>query len=81
MVGIIVKSRFEERIGRFVLLVDQMASVVQIKSLNGIPPTQQERRNLEKFMHYKHPEIMNETIQTGWGIEYAMEIPLGNARV
>ena len=74
--NIIVKSVIEENLGRFLLLINEMEKVVYIRPKDGAAPSQEERRNIEKFLRYKRPDIVHPTIQTGWGIQSSLDLPL-----
>jgi len=66
----------EERLGRFVLVINEMEKVVYIRPLDGRAPSPAERRNIEKFLRYKRPDIVHPTVTTGWGIQSALDLPM-----
>ena len=74
--SIVVKSVLEEKIGRFVLVINEMEKVVYIRPSDGRAPSQEERANIEKFLRYKRPDIVHPTITTGWGIQSALDLPM-----
>ena len=73
--SIIVKSVVEEKIGRFVLTINEMERVVYVRH-HGTGPSPDERANIEKFLRYKRPDIVNPDEVTGWGIQFALDLPL-----
>lgn len=74
--NIVVKSVIELKLGRFVLLVNEMEKVVYIRHTSGGAPSPQERANIEKFLRYKRPDIVHPTVQTGWGIQFALDLTM-----
>jgi hypothetical protein len=45
--------------------------------LNGPSPSQQERRNIEKYIKVQRPDILPSTeIHTGWAFESSIDIPI-----
>ena len=74
--NIVVKSVDEERLGRFVLLINEMEKVVYITPVDGRAPSKVERFNIEKFLRYKRPDIVNPAVSTGWGIQSTFDLPL-----
>ena len=74
--NIVVKSVIELKLGRFVLVVNEMEKVVYIRHTSGGAPSHDERGNIEKFLRYKRPDIINPTVATGWGIQFALDLPM-----
>lgn len=74
--SILIKSKARESIGlgRFVLHIDDFAKLVRIEILEGPALNAQERRNLEKYLKYKRPDIIRDEVMTGWGIEAAIDL-------
>ena len=74
--SILIQSKAREslRLGRLVLHVDDFAKLVRIEILEGPGLSVQERRNVEKFLKYKRPDIIRDEIKTGWGIEAAIDL-------
>ena len=72
--NIVVKSVLELKLGRFVLVINEMEKVVYIRYTSGGAPSPGERRNIEKFLRYKRPDIINPTTATGWGIQFALDL-------
>jgi hypothetical protein len=66
----------EEKLGRFVLTINEMEKVVYIRHQSGPGPSPEERANIEKFLRFKRPDIVNPTITTGWGIQFALDLPM-----
>jgi hypothetical protein len=73
---IVVKSTLELKLGRFVLVVNEMEKVVYIRPTDGRAPSRVERFNIEKYLRYKRPDIVHPTVQTGWGIQSALDLPM-----
>jgi hypothetical protein len=74
--NIVVKSVVEERLGRFVLVINEMEKVVYVRPTSGGGPSPEERHNIEKFLRYKRPDIVHPTVATGWGIQFALDLPM-----
>lgn len=72
--NIVVKSVIELRLGRFVLVVNEMEKVVYIRPTRGGSASPDERYALEKFLRYKRPDIINSKVSTGWGIQFALDL-------
>lgn len=72
--NIVVKSVVELRLGRFVLVCNEMEKVVYIKPVDGGAPSRQERLCIDKFLRYKRPDIVHPTLTTGWGIQFALDL-------
>lgn len=74
--SILIKSKARESIGlgRFVLHIDDFEKLVRIEVLEGPSPNAQERRNIEKYLKYKRPDIIRDEIITGWGIQGAIDL-------
>jgi hypothetical protein len=71
------KARDRFRLGRFVLHIDDFAKLVRVQVLNGPSPNPEERRNIEKYIKVKRPDILPPgEIQTGWGFESSIDIPI-----
>lgn len=73
---IVVKSVVEEHLGRFLLVINEMEKVVYIRPVDGRAPSRAEKLNIEKFLRYKRPDIIHPTVQTGWGIQSALDLPI-----
>ena len=73
--SIIVKSVAEEKLGRFTLVINEMEKVVYVRH-TGTGPSPDERANIEKFLRYKRPDIVNPVTATGWGIQFALDLLL-----
>ncbi|NIO38977.1 MAG: hypothetical protein GTO41_01505 [Burkholderiales bacterium] len=71
-----MKSELQERLGRFVLVINEMEKVVYIRPVDGRAPSKKERLNIEKFLRYKRPDIVHPTVQTGWGIQSSLDLPM-----
>ena len=74
--NIVVKSVVELRLGRFVLVCNEMEKVVYIRPLDGRAPSKKERVCIDKFLRYKRPDIIHPTVVTGWGIQSALDLPM-----
>ena len=76
--SVLIKSKAREshRLGRLVLHIDDFAKLVRIEILKGPALNAQERHNVEKYLMYTRPEIIREDVQTGWGIEANIDLPL-----
>lgn len=72
--NIVIKSVIELKIGRFVLVVNEMEKVVYIRPTSGGAPSPGERANIEKFLRYKRPDIIDPICATGWGIQFALDL-------
>ena len=72
--NIVVKSVLELQLGRFVLVVNEMEKVVYIRHKSGGAPSPGERANIEKFLRYKRPDIINPVTATGWGIQFELDL-------
>ncbi len=72
--NIVVKSTLELKLGRFVLVINEMEKVVYIRPTSGGAASQDERYALEKFLRYKRPDIINSKVATGWGIQFALDL-------
>lgn len=72
--NIVVKSVIELQLGRFVLVINEMQKVVYIRHTSGGSPSPAERGNIEKFLRYKRPDIVNPSTATGWGIQFAFDL-------
>ena len=85
--AIIVRSVIQEKLGRFVIVIDELAQTVHVKTLDGVSPSRWEMNNIEKFLRYKRPDILltpgtarhEREVNTGWGIESAIDLPIGRA--
>lgn len=71
-----VKSRESYRLGRFVLHIDDYKKLVRIQILSGPALSQQERRNVEKYLRVVRPDIVPEHVISGWGIEASIDLSL-----
>lgn len=74
--NIVVKSVVELRLGRFVLVCNEMEKVVYIRPVDGRAPSRKERVCIDRFLRYKRPDIVHPTVQTGWGIQSALDLPM-----
>ncbi len=74
--NIVVKSVIEEKLGRFVLVINEMEKVVYVRPTSDGGPSPEERHNIEKFLRYKYPYIVHPTVTTGWGIQFALDLPM-----
>jgi hypothetical protein len=74
--NIVVKSVVEERLGRFVLVINEIEKVVYVRATDGVAPSAEERLNIEKFLRYKRSDIIHPTVKTGWGIQFALDLPM-----
>ena len=72
--NIVVKSVVELRLGRFVLVCNEMEKVVYIRPLDGRAPSRLEKFNINKYLRYKRPDIVHPTEFTGWGIQSALDL-------
>lgn len=73
--NIVVKSVVEERLGRFTMTINEMEKVVYVRH-TGRGPSLMERANIEKFLRHKRPDIVNPKFATGWGIQFALDLPM-----
>jgi hypothetical protein len=71
---ILSKGRESHRLGRVVLHIDDFEKLVRIEILQGPGLSRLERRNIEKFLKYKRPDIVRDETHTGWGIEAAIDL-------
>lgn len=73
---ILSKGRESIRLGRAVIHIDDFKKLVRIETLQGPGLSAIERRNIEKFLKYKRPDIIRDETSTGWGIEGSIDLSL-----
>lgn len=73
---VLIQTRAREslRLGRFVLHIDDFAKLVRIEIKQGPGISADERRNVEKFLKIKRPDIIRDDTHTGWGIEASIDL-------
>lgn len=71
---ILSKGRESIRLGRLVIHIDDFSKLVRIETLQGGGLSAIERRNVEKFLKYKRPDIIRDNSSTGWGIEASIDL-------
>lgn len=78
MTLILTKSKVELALGRFRLMINEISKVVQIRWVAGDSPSREELKCIDKFLSFSRPDIMNQTLRTGWAIE-CMSAPIATS--
>lgn len=82
MTLILTRSRDAQlRVGRFTLVIDEVAKVVYVTSKAGGAASAAERANLQKFLEYARPDIVQAgPVLTGWAIQFSVDIQLSGEK-